>query len=71
MSTFANSEDPDEMEHNAAFHQGLHCYVKVKKISRQKKTIFVFNYNLTPLVMYISQPKFISSPEPLGHGELL
>ena len=24
MSTFANSEDPDEMQHNAAFHQGLH-----------------------------------------------
>ena len=24
-STFANSEDPDEMQHNAAFHQGLHC----------------------------------------------
>ena len=24
-NTFANSEDPDEMQHNAAFHQGLHC----------------------------------------------
>ena len=23
MSTFANSEDPEEMQHNAAFHQGL------------------------------------------------
>ena len=23
--TFANSEDPDEMPHHAAFHQGLHC----------------------------------------------
>ena len=22
---FANSEDPDEMQHNAAFHQGLNC----------------------------------------------
>ena len=33
MSTFANSEDPDEMQHNAAFHQGLHStlFVKVKK----------------------------------------
>ena len=20
-----NSKDPDEMQHNAAFHQGLHC----------------------------------------------
>ena len=25
MSIFANSEDLDEMQHNAAFHQGLHC----------------------------------------------
>ena len=25
MSIFANSEDPDEMQHNAVFHQGLHC----------------------------------------------
>ena len=23
MSTFASSEDPDEMQYNAAFHQGL------------------------------------------------
>ena len=23
MSNFTNSEDPDEMLHNAAFHQGL------------------------------------------------
>ena len=26
MCTLANSEDPDEMQHNAAFHQGLHCF---------------------------------------------
>ena len=25
MSTLANSEDPDEMLHHAAFHLGLHC----------------------------------------------
>ena len=24
-ATMASSEDPDEMLHNAAFHQGLHC----------------------------------------------
>ena len=24
-SIFANSKDPDEMQHNAAFHQSLHC----------------------------------------------
>ena len=24
----ANSEDPDEMPHTAAFHQGLHCLLR-------------------------------------------
>ena len=31
MGTFANSEDPDEMQHNAAFHQGLHCLLGLKQ----------------------------------------
>ena len=26
--TFANSVDPDEMQHNAAFHLGIHCLQK-------------------------------------------
>ena len=25
LFTFTNSVDPDEMQHNAAFHLGLHC----------------------------------------------
>ena len=28
MGTLANSEDPDEMPHNVAFHQGLHCLLR-------------------------------------------
>ena len=28
MRTLANSEDPDEMLHKAAFHQGLHCLLR-------------------------------------------
>ena len=34
MGTLANSEDPDEMQHNAAFHQDLHCLLKLKQASR-------------------------------------
>ena len=39
MGTFANSEDPDEMQHNAAFHQGIHClFAKIKTIFRDRNT---------------------------------
>ena len=30
MDTFANSEDPDEMQLKAAFHQGLHVLLRSK-----------------------------------------
>ena len=33
LGTLANSEDSDEMQHNAAFHQGLHCLLRIKKPS--------------------------------------
>ena len=33
MGTLANSEDPVEMQNNAAFHQGLHCLLKLKQSS--------------------------------------
>ena len=33
MVTLANSDDPDEMQHNAAFHQGLHYLLTLKQPS--------------------------------------
>ena len=32
MGTFTNSEDQDEMQLNAAFHQGLHCLQREKDL---------------------------------------
>ena len=40
MDTLANSEDPDEMQHNAAFHQCLHCLLRYI----QSSWIEVHNY---------------------------
>ena len=31
--TLVSSEDPDEMQHNAAFHQGLHCLLPLNRLS--------------------------------------
>ena len=33
MDTLANSEDPNEMQLNAAFHLGLHCLLRLKQSS--------------------------------------
>ena len=37
MDTFINSEDPDEMPHYAAFHQGLYCFLGKKDLQTKKK----------------------------------
>ena len=39
MGTLANIEDPDEMLHNAAFHQGIHCSLKQKRSSEKKYSL--------------------------------
>ena len=36
MGTLANSEDPNEMQHHAAFHQGLHYFLILKQFSGTK-----------------------------------
>ena len=40
MGTFTNSIDPDEMPHNAAFNQGLHCLLKFNRSSEKKYNVF-------------------------------
>ena len=37
MPYLENGEDPDEMSHNAAFHQVLHCLLRQKQYSEKKK----------------------------------
>ena len=54
MDTFINSEDPDEMPHYAAFHQGLYCLLGKKDLQTKKNTTFK-NYNLTP-------PRYVQWP---------
>ena len=46
MGTFANSEDPDKMAHNVAFHQGLYCLLGQNRSSEKEIQIVFENYNL-------------------------
>ena len=50
-----NREDPDEMPHNAAFHQGLHCLLR----QNQKTYIFYGNYNLWSLNDTVDHPDYV------------
>ena len=34
--TIANSEDPDEMPHRVAFHQSLHCLLRLNQSSEKE-----------------------------------
>ena len=43
MGTLTNSEDPNEMLHNAAFHQSLHCLLKEKRSSDKKIHFFLLH----------------------------
>ena len=56
MHTLANSEDPDEMPPNAAFHQSLHCLLRQKHFQRKKYSFYLeIIYNLWPLKYAIDQ----------------
>ena len=38
MGTLANSADPDEMQHNAAFNKGFALFAKMKTTLRDTNT---------------------------------
>ena len=42
MGTLTNSEDPDEMQQNAVFHQGLHCLQRLKRSSDEKNKQYFY-----------------------------
>ena len=52
MRTLANSEDPDELPHQEAFHKSLH-YLLIQKRTSEKELQFLFgNDRLWPLNIY-------------------
>ena len=61
MGTFTNSEDPDEMPHNAAFLQGLHCLYLGKKSLQTKNTISFKVISQHPNICTMDYPQFIAT----------
>ena len=46
---FGNSEDPDEMQLDAAFHQGLHCLLRLQQSSGKETHHNLENSTCDPL----------------------
>ena len=57
----ANNEDPDEMQHNAAFHQGPHCLLRLKKLSGTEINHNLENPTCDPLKYTMGTPILIVS----------
>ena len=49
MHSLANSVDPDEITHNAAFNQGLDCFTVTKKTTKKQQQ----QYSAKELYFYV------------------
>ena len=61
MGTLANSEDPDEMQLNAVFHQRLHCFLRLKQLSVTEIHHYLENSTCNPLNYTMGSPILIVS----------
>ena len=52
----ANSVDPDEMQHNAAFHQGLNCLLQFNQSSWKEIHHYLENSTQGPLKYTMCSP---------------
>ena len=64
--TLANSEDPDEMQPNAAFHQGLHYLPRLKQPSETEIHYNLENITCDPLKCTMDSPMLIISSAMCG-----
>ena len=61
MTILANSEDPDEMLHNAALHQGLYCLVRQNWFSEKEIQFYLEIITCDPLMYKMGPSKCIES----------
>ena len=68
MGTLANSEDLDEMQHNAVFHQGQHCLLRLKQPSGTDIQHNLENSTCGPLKYKMGNPILIVSIYIMGEN---
>ena len=61
VKTQINAADPDEMQHDAAFHQDLHCLLRLKQPSGTEVHHNLENATCDPIKYTIGSPILIVS----------
>ena len=61
MDIMANIEDPDEIRHNAAFHQGLYYLIRIKQNSETETQHYSDTSTYDPLKYIIGSPILVVS----------
>ena len=67
MGTLANSEDPDEMTHHAAFRQGLHCLLRQNHSSEKEIQFFFGIITCDPSIYTTDHPSLLYCMELNGN----
>ena len=62
MHNLANSEDPDEMRHNAAFHQGQHRLLRQEGSKEKAIQCHLEIITCVPSIYTMDHPKYIIKP---------
>ena len=60
MGTFANSEDLGEMQHDVAFHLGLHCLLRPNQSSEKEIQYFLEIITRDPSIYTMNHPDLIA-----------
>ena len=60
-SSLVNSEDPNQMQHNAAFHPDLHCLLRLKQPSGTEIHHNLENFTCDPFEYTMGSPILIVS----------
>ena len=55
MGYFGKQQNPDEMQHKAAFHQGLHCLLRLKQSSGTEIHCDLLKYTMGNLILIVSK----------------
>ena len=68
MCTLVNSEEPDEMSHNIAFHQGLYYLLRQKQSQEKEINFYLEIITCDPSIYTMDHPVYCIKSEGTIHS---